>query len=66
MDEVTKLLEEIKEDLLRKDETYRLVADCKPEPCKDHTGPCKVYHGVCFTAVLAEDDKHIQYRVDFE
>ena len=35
MDEVTKLLAEIKVDLLRKDETYRLVADCAPitEPC---------------------------------
>ena len=30
MDEVTKLLAQIKVDLLRKDETYRLIADSKP------------------------------------
>lgn len=35
MSEVTMLLERIKEDLRRKDETYRLIADSKPkEDCK--------------------------------
>lgn len=30
MDETTTLLAQIKEDLLRKDETYALIADSKP------------------------------------
>jgi hypothetical protein len=37
MDEVTKLLAQVKETLKRKDETYRLIADSKPGkdcPCK--------------------------------
>lgn len=30
-DEVDRLMAEIKEDLRRKDETYRLIADSKPD-----------------------------------
>jgi hypothetical protein len=44
MDETTKLLAEIKETLLRKDETYRLIAaskpgkDCQCQGCKIERG----------------------------
>ena len=44
MDETTKLIAEIKETLLRKDETYRLIADSKPG--KDCTcTSCKIERG---------------------
>jgi hypothetical protein len=47
MDEATRLLEQIKVALLRKDETYRLIADCKPRQCDGckGTGMVPIFEG---------------------